>query len=143
MSYTVVTDPSPFAANLQPEELVVQLDTGDHVAVRVSAGMDAASGNPVLKAWARAVNADGTTRLGPNGEPLQSAMSHTMSAAELSAVGSIGAALRIAARAVLGEDTAPLWTDPIHATPLQDWSIRSNLATAAHWGPVADLGSLL
>ena len=66
-----------------------------------------------------------------------------MTAQELAAVSGAAGALKLAIAAVLGEPTAPLWTDPIFSSDLQNWSIRTNLATAAHWGSVTDLASVL
>ena len=142
MSYTKL-DPTPFAANLAPGEVIVQLDTGDDVAVRATISVQDQTGLPAMQAWARAVNPDGTTRTGPDGSPIQCSMSHRMTAEELAAVSGAAGALKLAIAAVLGEPTMPLWTDPIFTTDLQAWSIRTNLSTAAHWGSVTDLASVL
>ncbi len=142
MSYTKL-DPTPFAANLAAGEVVVQLDTGDDVAVRATISVQDQTGLPAMQAWARAVNPDGTTRTGPDGSPIQCSMSHRMTAEELAAVSGAAGALKLAIAAVLGEPTTPLWTDPIFTTVLQDWSIRTNLSTATHWGSVTDLASVI
>ena len=142
MSYTK-PDQSPFAANLLPHEIVVTLDTSEHIAVCASCGVEPNTGNPTVAASARVVNADGSAYLDGAGKTVQVGFSHTSHPAELVEAGGMPALQRIAMMAVLGESTAPLYTDPIHAQSLSDWSIRTNLASAAHAGPVTDGWALL
>jgi hypothetical protein len=128
---------------LQPNETVVTLDTGDNVAVRCESSVEPNSGNPAVTAWARVVDATGADKLDGLGEPIQSAFSHCSNPTELASVGGAPALQKLALLAVLGESTAPLWQDPIHASVLANASIRTNLTAAAHAGPVADPGALL
>jgi hypothetical protein len=142
MPYTK-PDQTPFTANLTDHETVVTLDTGEYVAVRCEGSVEPNSGNPAVVASARVVGADGAASLDAAGKPIQSHFSHCSNPTELEAVGGACALQRIAVMAVLGESTAPLWQDPIHATVLENASIRTNLASAAHAGPVTDLATLL
>ena len=142
MAYTK-PDQTPFAANLNDNEIVVTLDSGQNIAVRCECSVEPNSGNPVCKAFARVVDATGANALDSMGEPMLASFGHTSSAAELDELGGMPALQKIAIMAVLGESTAPLFQDPIHATELLNWSIRTNIAAAAHAGPVTDLGSLL
>jgi hypothetical protein len=136
-------DQTAFAANLSPHETVVTLDTGQNIAVWAQCGVEPNTGNPVLTANARAVNADGTDYTDAVGQTVKTCFSHTSNADEVAEVGGMAALQKIAMLAVLGESTAPLYTDPVHAQSLSDWSIRTNLASAAHAGPVTDAGALL
>lgn len=124
--------------------LVVQMDTGDYVAVRADVSVEPNTGNPVVKAEAWRVNGtDGTELPDCNGQRVHAAFSHTSCPGEIESLGSISEVQKRVIKAVLGEDTSPLWTDPIHSTVLEHASIRPNLEAACHTGPVADLGSLL
>lgn len=142
MAYTK-PDQTPFAAHLADHETVVTLDSGQNVAVRCEASVEANSGNPVVVAWARVVAADGTNFLDGAGSPIASTFSHCSNPTEMAGVGGATALQKLAVMAVLGESTAPLWQDPIHSTVLENASIRTNLASAAHAGPVTDLAALL
>jgi hypothetical protein len=142
MPYTK-PDQTPFATHLQDHETVVTLDSGQHVAVRCESTVEPNSGNPAVAAWARAINDDGTDALDGTGSPIKSAFSHCSNPVELAQLGGASALQRVAVMAVLGEPTAPLWQDPIHATMLENASIRTNLASAAHAGPVTDLAALI
>ena len=143
MSYTKVTLTQAQQASLLPgETIVVKLDTGDYVAVGIHASVQGNSGHAVVKATARAVNTDGSSRLDPNGQAIASALSHTTNIDEVTSVGGIGPLEKLVAMAVLGESTAPLWQDPIHAGMLANASIRTYLTSASHAGPV-DAAALL
>lgn len=141
MSYTKPSQTT--FTQLQPNETVVTLDTGDNVAVRCESSVEPNSGNPAVAAWARVVDAVGADKLDGAGQPIQSSFSHCSNPTEMASVGGAAALQKVAVMAVLGESTAPLWQDPIHASVLQNASIRTNLASAAHAGPVTDLGALL
>jgi hypothetical protein len=134
-------DQSGFA--LSEHETVVKLDTGDLVAVTVEGFVEPHSGNPVVGISARVVNEAGNAVLDANGQPIRSAFRHASNHHEVEAVGGIDALRRILVMAVLGEDTAPLFKDPIHATVLEHYSIRTNLASALHAGIVKDVATLL
>jgi hypothetical protein len=142
MSYTK-PDQTPFAANLAADEFVVLLDTGQTVGVRCEGSVEPNSGNPAIAAFARQVDATGKTVLDAAGDPVTSSFSHCSNPTELADLGGASALQKIALMGVLGESTAPLWQDPIHASLLVNASIRTNIASAAHAGPVADLGNLL
>jgi hypothetical protein len=139
VSYTK-TNPQP--ANLQPTETAVTLDTGDDVAVAAVCSVASNSGCPVIAATARVINADGTDKLDAQGKPILSAFQHTSCQEEVTATGGMPALQKCVLMAVLGEPTAPLWTDPSAATMLSNASIRTALASASHAGPV-DAGALL
>lgn len=139
MSYTK-TDPQP--SGLNAGETAVTLDDGTIVAVQASTTVQETSGCPVITATARAINADGTPKTAPDGSPIASTFHHTSNPAEITDAGGIAAVQRCVLMAVLGEPTAPLWQDPIHATALANASIRTYLASASHAGEV-DTGALL
>jgi hypothetical protein len=141
MSYTKPVQ-TPFV-NLQPHEFVVTLDTAQNVAVRVESSVEPTSGNPVVSAWGRVVDATGIDKPDGVGQPIYTAFSHCSNPTEQSSVGGAAGLQKAALMAVLGESTAPLWTDPIHATMLQNASIRTNIASAASAGPVTLPGALL
>lgn len=132
MSYTKRND-VPVAAG----EIAVELDTGDIVAVacirkRVDAGV-------CYHATARAIEADGTARLYPNGAPLEIAMKHGVSVERVETL-TDDAIARECLLAVLGEPLQGLfaWSD----VNLSAWSIRVSIAAAAVSG-AADAGSVL
>ena len=139
MPYTKM---NPQPAGLQPNETAVTLDTGDLVAVQAVCGIEANTGNPSIVAGARVINSDGTDKLDAVGSSITSGFSHVTNQTEITAAGSMAAVQKCTLMAVLGESTSPLWQDPIHATILQNSSIRTNLASAVHAGPV-NAGSLL
>lgn len=145
MSY-LKTNPQP--AGLQANETAVTLDTGDLVAVQATCSVEPNSGDPVITADARVINADGTNKLDSQGQPMHSSWCYGSFAAEIANLGNGDAVAGMAVlqkcclMAVLGEDTSPMWTDQIHAIALQNASIRTNLASAAHAGPV-DAAALL
>lgn len=145
MSYTI-TSPQP--TGLQSGETTVTLDSGDLVAVAASCSVEGNSGNPTVACTARVINADGSDKLDAVGQPMHSAWCYTSFPAEVANLGSGDSTAGMAVLqkccllAVLGEDTSPMWADPIHFTALQDASIRTNIASAAHAGPV-DAGALL
>lgn len=138
LTLTIVLDGT---ANTAPAT-AVELDTGDIIAVGAVSAIALNSGNPTICAMACAITADGTQRFDALGQPLQSQFTHTTSQSEITQVGSIDAVQKCALMAVLGESTAPLWQDPIHATALQNASIRINLASSTHAGPVNASGLL-
>lgn len=139
MSYTK-TDPQP--SGLNPGESAVTLDSGTIVAVQAKSSVQKTSGCPVIAATARAIKADGSPETLPDGSPIASAFQHTSCQEEITTVGSMAAVQKCVLMAVLGEPTAPLWTDPSAATMLSNASIRTAIASAAHAGPV-DAGALL
>lgn len=141
MSYSK-PDQTPFAANLTDHEVVVQLDSGDYVAVCCACSVEPSSGNAVIKAAARVVDGTGADALDADGGAMKTSFSHTSSPQEASELG-IPALQKISMMAVLGESTAPMFQDPIHAVELINWSIRTNIASSAHAGPVTDPGALL
>lgn len=72
--------PSPYdtvAPGLYPDEMAVQLDTGELVAVAVQTQLPAAQDNRitggglVFFGWARLINQDGSTRLDPSGHEIE------------------------------------------------------------------------
>lgn len=132
MSYTKRND-VPVAAG----EIAVELDSGDIVAVacirkRVDAGV-------CYHATARAIEADGTARLYPNGAPLQTGMKHGVSVERVETL-TDDAIARECLLAVLGEPLQGLfaWSD----VNLSAWSIRVSIAAAAVSG-AADAGAVL
>lgn len=147
MSYTKL-DPQP--TGLQPGETAVRMDSGAYVAIAAQCSVEPNSGNPVIASTARVINSptDGTDKLDATGQPMHSAWQYISYPAELANLGNGDATAGMAVlqkcclMAVLGEDTSPMWADPIHFTALQDASIRTNLASAAHAGPV-NAGAIL
>lgn len=143
MAYTKV-DQSPFAANLDESrnEFVVQLtDTQNYIAVSCATELEPNSGNPVFKAKARVVNGDGSALVDSMGNPVESTISHTSNAAELTAMGGANVVQTQCLLAVLGEPTT-YWNDPLHATVMENASIRNTLAAVPHVG-YATASSLL
>ena len=121
-------DPQP--TTLQPGETAVTLDTGETVAT--ACAIEARDGGDVfITATARSIEADGTARLLPSGSPIASQIGHLAKPQETADLGGLSAVQRCCLMAVLGESTAPLWTDPIHAGLLTSASIRVALAAAA------------
>lgn len=139
MSY-IKTDPQP--SGLNAGETAVTLDDGTIVAVQAATSVQETSGCPVIAASGRAINADGTPKTLPDGSPIASTFHHTSNPDEITATGGIDQVQKCCLLAVLGEPTAPLWQDPIHATALANASIRTAILSAAHAGPV-DAGALL
>lgn len=140
--YTKIAQ-APFAVNIAPNEFVVRLENNKFVAVSARLSIEPNTGNPVAKARARVVQANGAPLLDSDGEPIESTFSHTSNRTEVLALGGPNALKRLMLLAVLGEDTAPLWKDPIFATFLEHASIRTNLNTAEVAGPVTNMGGLL
>jgi hypothetical protein len=143
MSYKKI-DQATFAANLAAGEIVVQVDTGELVAVRAIGSVEPNSGNVVIDARARAVAADGTTLADTDGQPIQSSYSASLDAANLTAHGGIDGFRRNMILTVLGEP-CPDWPGELdrHQDVLDHASIRMNLVAASHAGPAMDLGAIL
>lgn len=142
MAYTKV-DQTPFAANLDASigEFVVQLtDTQNYIAVSCASQIEPMSGFLAFKAKARVVNNDGTPSLDTLGKVIESTFSHTTNADEVASIG-VAALQKDCLLAVLGEPTTN-WNDPIHATEMEQASIRATLAVAPHVG-YATAGTLL
>lgn len=140
MSYTK-PDQAAFT-QLNPGEFVVNLDSGESVAVHAESSIEAISGNPVVHAWTRVVNPDGSDKLDGQGQPMHSAFSHCSNMTEVTNVGGIPVIQKCAMMAILGEPTTPLWTDPIHASTLESASIRTNILSSFHAGKV-DVSTLI
>jgi hypothetical protein len=140
MSYTK-PDQSPFTPNLIPGELVVQLDTGDFVAITANMLIESNSGNPACVVSARAVDSTGLTR-SVNNAPITSEWCHTTSLDEINQLGGVATVQKECMLAILGEPTT-IWDDPIHLGTISIVSIRNNLMSAKHAGVVMDVGNLL
>lgn len=122
------TDPQP--AGLLPGETAVTLDSGDTIAT--SCAIEARDGGDVfVTATARAIETDGTARQLPSGREISSTIGHLAKPQETTDLGGLSAVQRCCLMAVLGEDTSPLWTDPIHAGLLTSSSIRVALTAAS------------
>lgn len=141
MPYTK-PDQTPFT-DLKPNEFVVTLDTGENVAVCSQITVQQNTGNPAIAVDARVIDATGADAVDAAGQTIRTGFSHVTEQGEIATAGSVQAVQKLCVLAVLGESTAPLWQDAIHATMLQTASIRTNIASAAHAGPATDLGSLL
>jgi len=89
------------------------------------------------------VDGTGSDRLDAMGMPMLSSFIHTSNPTELGSLGGSAALQKLTVMAVLGEPTTPLWGDPIHATMMQNASIRTNLASAAQAGPVTNLATII
>jgi hypothetical protein len=122
-------DPQP--TTLEPGETAVTLDSGDIVATSISVEALETAGDVFITASARAINADGTARLLPSGRPITATFGHTAKPQETTDAGGLTAVQRCCLMAVLGEDTAPLWTDPIHSALRTSSSVRVALTAAA------------
>lgn len=150
MSYTkLATQPANLALPVVLDDVTetvaataVQLDTGDYIAVAAKTVVQANSGNPVVTAVARVINQDGTDRLDAVGQIMESQFTHTATQDDIAACGSIPEVQKRVLLAVLGEGTSPLWQDPSSTVMLDNASIRTNLASAAHAGTV-NTGTLL
>lgn len=143
MAYTKIADQTPFAANLQPNEIVVRLDMGAKVALRADINVQRLSGVASINGFARVVKADGSNFLDPQGNPVTASVSHTTSTAQVQQIGSIKGVVKLCFMALLGEPTDPLWLDPIHAEFLDHASIRTTIANAQSAGPVTDASTIL
>jgi hypothetical protein len=151
MTYTVtITQPT----GLQPDETSVTLDTGESVAV--CAQVDRNHGNTVaIISNARQIDATGATISDANGHQVTSSASHQFQP-EIVAQYTLPALTKEMLRLVMGELPA-LFVDPVtlptstspptltalDAGVLDAWSIRNAIASAAHAGPVTNVGSLL
>lgn len=127
MSYTKV-DGIPCRSG----EVVVQLDTGDYVAV--SSSRERGGVGLLFRASARAVNEDGSQRHDANGKPIESILSYAMETALVDDADSVS---RDCILAVLGEHVER-WDEKWKAGV----SIRTGLQAAPMSGPV-DAGSLI
>ena len=58
-------------AGLYPDETLIELDTGELVAVSVTSKRQANTGGLMVCAWSRAVNPDGSTLLDSGGEEIE------------------------------------------------------------------------
>ena len=139
MSYTLA---SPQPPNLAANETAVTLDSGQIIAVRATCEVQPNSGNPVIIASARQIDAHGNAVKDPTGQPITSSFSHAGTQADITLCGSIQALQKCVLMAMLGEPTAPMWTDPSCSIMLANASIRTAIASAAHAGPV-NAGALL
>lgn len=142
MTYTK-PDQAPYASQLLPGEFVVILDTGEAVAARAVSEVEPTTGQMVVKATARAVEADGSTRIDANGHPIATAYAFTADTDTINALGGPNGFQRKMLLTVLGEDVLAAWPNPLPPDVLEQVSIRSTLASAAFAGPVQDPGSLL
>ena len=144
MSYTKPTQ-TTFAANLQPNEFVVTLDTGETVAVCAMAHRIA--GNRItVDAAARQVGPDGSTIVDANGHAVTSSLSHAFTGEDVTAY-TAPTLIKDCMLLVLGEPTlvfgATLGLPPLDPTAVLSYSIRHAIANAAHAGPVTNAASLL
>lgn len=140
MSYTK-PDQTQYASNLAPGEVVVILDTGDAVAVRIDGSVEPNTGNAAFKAYARAVMGDGSSRLDANGQHLCSSHGSSADQGFIAAVGGADAFKTLLIKTVLGDN--PAWPNPLDETVLEHASIRSNLAAAVTAGPAQNLLSII
>lgn len=140
MSYTK-PDQSQFAGNVNPGEFVVQLDTGEFVALRVVTSVEPNTGNSVVDAWAFAIEADGSTHRNAVGDPVSSTFQANADAAMVEALGGIDELRRKALLTVLGEDAG--WINPPHQDVFDHASIRTTLAAAANAGVADNIGDML
>ena len=144
MAYTKPTQ-TPFAANLQPNEFVVTLDTGETVAVCAMAKR--IPGNRItVDAAARQVGSDGSTILDANGHAVTSSLSHAFTGEDVTAY-TAPTLIKECMLLVLGEPTlvfgATPGLPPLDPSAVLSYSIRHAISSAAHAGPVTDAGALL
>lgn len=143
MTYTK-PDQAPYAANLLPGEFVVLLTPeNDLVAARAVSSVEPNTGQVVVKAYARAVEPDGTTRRDANGQPIASDFSFTADTETVNLLGGPSGLQRKMLLTVLGEDVLAAWPAPPAPDALEHASIRVTLASAAIAGPTEDPGALL
>lgn len=140
MTYTKPAQ-TAFADNLKPGEFVVQLDQGEFVAVSATGTVEPNSGNTVMEASARVVNADGSEYLDANGSPIKTHYSFSCDMDGINAIGGMVEFQKKMLLTVLGEDA--LWTNPPHQDVLDHASIRTNIAAADQAGPVTNILSIL
>jgi hypothetical protein len=140
MSYT---KPSQvlFAANLSADEFVVQLDTLQYVAVSAIASVEGNTGNTAIVARARVVLADGKPFVDAVGERAETAYPRSADTANLALIGGIEQFKKLMLLTVLGEN--PAWPHTLDQTVQDHVSIRTNIASAAHAGPVTNAATLL
>lgn len=139
MTYTK-PDQSLFQG-LADGELVVQLDSGDLVAVRALGEVEPNTGNAVVKATARAIGPSGEARVDANGQPIATAYSFSADTGTLAALGGIDGFRRCMLLTVMGEPAG--WLNPLPDGVLEHASIRTNLASAAASGIAQDLGAII
>lgn len=134
-------DQAQFAGNIAPGEFVVQLDTGEYIAVRAVTSVEPNTGNTVVDAYAVAVNADGTTWRDAVGDMARTTYDFCADAATVEAIGGIEVFRRKMLLTVLGENAE--WVNAPHADVLDHASIRTTLAAAANAGVVENIGDVL
>lgn len=143
MTYTK-PDQAPYASNLLPGEFVVVLTPENElVAARAVSEVEPNTGQMAVKASARAVNPDGTTRQDANGQPITSGYSFTADTDVVNSLGGPAGFQRKMLLTVLGEDLLAAWPNPLPPDVVEHASIRSSLAAAAYAGPSQDPGALL
>jgi len=139
---TPATEEQEAVDGLALDELVVRLDSGELVAVLAVGSVEPNTGNAVITARARMVNADGSTFVDAAGQVVESYYTRSADTANVDEIGGMAAFQRFMLLTVLGED--PEWPNhPLDKTVRDHSSIRTNIAAAAHAGPVANLADLL
>ena len=144
------------APGLYPNEVAVQLDTGELVAVFVERSWQANNAGVEFYTSARLVNADGSTKLCPTGCEVVTEFRHGSTSAEVAAHGADALATQHV-MAVLGEPIAQVAIpnpDPAPAPqtqPMIPWdqtflanvSIRTAIHAVGCAGEVSDLSALI
>jgi hypothetical protein len=90
------------APGLYPDETLVELDTGERIAVSVELEWQPNSQGVTLTGYARHVEDDGTTKTAPDGKHVEVGTSHGFTQEDVAAYG-IDALMAEVARVMLGE----------------------------------------
>lgn len=139
MAYTK-PDQTLFQDNLEYGEFVVQLDSGEYVAVQALCSVEGNTGYTVVKARARVVNPDGSWYFDGAQQTITSSYSFTASPDYINACGGPSGLQRMMCLTVMGENAG--WPDTQDETTMLHASIRTNLAASDHAGP-ANIGDIL
>lgn len=151
MAYTKPAQ-TGYAANLQPGEFVVKLDTTPiaPVAVMCLGSVDPNTGNLALYAYARVVKADGSDYLDVNNHPIKTSFTKSLDRAGVAALGGAANFRKLMMLTVAGEDvnggTNQLglkWINPLPQDTIDHANIRANIASAADAAANTDPSALL
>lgn len=121
-------DQAAFAGNLAPGEFVVQLDSGEYIALRAVTSVEPNTGNTVVDATAVVVDAAGVTWRDAVGDMAMTSYNFCADVATVESLGGIEAFRRKMLLTVLGENAE--WVNPPHADVLDHASIRTTLTAA-------------
>ncbi|MDE2473207.1 MAG: hypothetical protein KGL35_32000 [Bradyrhizobium sp.] len=135
MAYTVAPTQPVSGSTL------VQLDSGAYVLLAVHARVLHGTGALHVSGTATAVDGAGAPVLDANGHEATSGFGQTLTPAQATDAAAVQAAIKDVSLVLLGEP--PVSADLSSSPDIGSASIRNAIASAAHAGPVTNLGSIL